>query len=106
MAYMAVVKSENIRFKNESLNTGPSYFHIDTYEELYEKIIQHYGLERVAKLNKLFLYDRPCGYIQRICLNEAKQLPSFQNSNIIDIWIRIPFSSSDQSSSSPSIISL
>jgi hypothetical protein len=106
MAYIAVVKSENIRFKHESLNTTPSYFHVDTYEELYEKIIQHYGLERVSKLNKLFLYDRPFGYIQRVCLNETKQLTPLTNSNIIDVWLRIPFSSTDQSSSSPSTISL
>lgn len=106
MAYIAVVKSENINFKNQTLNNSPSYFHVDTYEELYEKIIQHYGLERVSKLNKLFLYDRPFGYIQRVCLNETKQLAPLENSNIIDIWLRIPFSSVDHSSSSPSTISL
>ena len=105
MAYLAIVKSENINFKNEQLNTKPSYFHVDTYEELYDKIISHYGLEKVAKLNKLFMYDRPFGYAKRVCLNETKQLP-LNNSNIIDVWLRIPFTTNDHSSSSPSVISL
>lgn len=107
MAYLAVVKSENINFKNTTLNSTPSYFSVDTYEELYEKILTHYGLERVAKLNKLYLYDKPFGYAKRTCLNETKQLPAtMPQSNIVDVWLRIPFTSGDHSSSSPSIISL
>jgi hypothetical protein len=105
MAYTAIVKSENIRFKNEQLNTNASYFKVDSYEELYEKIIKHYGLEKVARMNKLFMYDRPFGFVNRICLNETKQLPN-TNTNMIDIWLRIPFTAFDQSSSSPSTISL
>lgn len=105
MAFLVIVKSENIRFKDEQLNTSPSYFHVDTYEELYDKIISHYGLEKVAKLNKLFMYDRPFGYVNRVCINENKQLPP-NNSNIMEVWLRIPFTTNDQSSSSPSTISL
>lgn len=107
MSYIVSVKSENINFKNQVLNRTPSYFRVDTYEELYEKILVHYGLERVAKLNKLFIYDKPVGYINRTCLNETKQLPSYTSQcNVIDVWLRIPFTSGDHSSSSPSIISL
>jgi hypothetical protein len=102
---MAIVKSENIRFKNEQLNTSPTYFHVDTYEELYDKIIKYYGLENVAKCNRLFMYDRPFGCNNRICINQTKQLPNTK-SNMIDVWLRIPFTTTDQSSSSPSTISL
>lgn len=108
MAYIAIVKSENIRFKTPELNNNPSYFHVDTYDELFNKIVTHYGLEKIAKLNKLFLYDKAFGYINRTCLNETQQLPqaTCAGSNIIDIWLRIPFTFGDQSSSSPSTISL
>ena len=105
MAYLVIVKSENIRFKTESLNNHQAIFHVDTYEELYDNIIKHYDLERVANLNRLFIYDRAFGCSNRICLNDTKQLP-INNSNMCTIWLRIPFTCSDHSSSSPSTISL